>query len=67
MSAKSIFIFLLVAGAVVWFAMKDNHEQPAKVESITAGQQRQMQKAANTGKELQESLDKRMQSAPSGE
>ena len=65
MSAKSIFMFLLVAGVVVWFAMKDNHTPPAKVESLTASQQKQMDKAAHVGKDLQDSLDKRMQSVPS--
>ncbi|MBK8287416.1 MAG: hypothetical protein KAY78_00195 [Pseudomonadales bacterium] len=64
MSAKSIFLFLVVVGAVVWFVTKDTHEPPKKVESLTAGQQKQMEKASNMGKDLQESLDQRMQASP---
>ena len=37
---------------------------PKKVESLTAGQQKQMEKASNMGKDLQESLDQRMQASP---
>lgn len=66
MNAKSLVIFLIVAGAVVWFVTKDE-KPPAKVESLTAGQQRQMEKASNLEKDLQKSLDQRMQSSPSTE
>ena len=68
MSAKSIFVFLLVVGAVVWFAMKDNHAPPAKAQTlITPAQQKLMGKASNLDKEMQKSLDQRMNSDPSAQ
>jgi hypothetical protein len=68
MNVKSLFIFLVVAGAVVWFATKDNHKPPAKPQTlITESQQRQMDKASNLDKEMQKSLDKRMQSDSSAQ
>lgn len=63
MNAKSLVIFLAIAGAVVWFVTKDE-KPPAKTESLTAGQQKQMEKASNVEQDLQKSLDQRMQSAP---
>lgn len=60
MSIKSLLVFCLVVGAVVWVVMKDETPQP-KPASITATQQQQMQKAANVGNDLQQSLDQRMQ------
>ena len=63
MNAKNIFLFLAVAVFVFWVVTKEN--APAKVESLTAGQQKQMEKAADMGKELQDNLDQRMQASPS--
>ncbi|MCC7516652.1 MAG: hypothetical protein IT470_04850 [Pseudomonadales bacterium] len=40
---------------------------PAKPASLVEGQQKQMQKAANVGKEMQKDLDQRMQSVPAAE
>ncbi|HSC75678.1 MAG TPA: hypothetical protein VLB90_05525 [Pseudomonadales bacterium] len=68
MNAKSLVIFLVVAGAVVWFATKDDHKPPAKPQTlITPAQQRTMDKASNLGKEMQKSLDQRMKFDPSAE
>ena len=68
MSAKSIFVFLLVVGAIVWFAMKDNHAPPSKAQTlITPAQQKLMGKASNLDKEMQKSLDQRMNSDPSAQ
>jgi hypothetical protein len=61
MNLKSLFVFALVVGAVVWIVLKDDVAPKPKPTSLTATQQQQMQKAAKVGDEMQESLDKRMQ------
>lgn len=63
MNTKGIFLFLAMAALVVWTVTKD--DAPAKTDSLTAGQQHQMDKAAAMGKTLQDDLDQRMQSSPS--
>ena len=66
MSIKSLLLFLLIAGAIAWmFVGQKTAEQPADTRSLTAPQQRQMQKAANLEKDLQQQLDQRMQASPS--
>lgn len=68
MSAKSLFLFLAAAAAVLWFVLKDDKHPAEKPVSLTAGHQQQMQKAADLGKDMQKSLDERMQSpAASGD
>ena len=68
MSAKSVFMFLLVAGAVVWFGMKEDHNPSAKAQTlITPSQEKLMGKASNLNKEMQKSLDQRMQSDQSAQ
>ena len=65
MSFKNLLLFLVVAGAVVWFVAKDEDLAPQKSpESLTAGQQRQMQKAKSLGADMQKQLDQRMRSSP---
>lgn len=67
MSVKSLVIFLLIVGGVIWFVQKQAHEQPAKPVNLLESQQKQMQKASNLGKQMQDDLDKRMQSAPAAD
>jgi hypothetical protein len=68
MSIKSIVIFLLILGGVVWYLGKTTQESPpAKPASLVAGQQKQMEKAANLGKQMQSDLDQRMKSNPQAE
>lgn len=64
MSAKSLFAFLLLAAAVVWW-VAGRDVAPRQPESLTAEQQRQMQKAAGLEKDMQQQLDERMRAAPS--
>lgn len=64
MSIKSIVIFLVIIGGVIWFVQKQSHEQPSKPVNLLEGQQKQMQKASNLGKQMQSDLDQRMQSVP---
>jgi len=66
-SIKSIVIFLLIVGGVVWFMQKQTQEPPIKPVNLLEGQQKQMQKASNLGKQMQDDLDKRMQSVPSAD
>ncbi|HNN87724.1 MAG TPA: hypothetical protein PKK14_09460 [Pseudomonadales bacterium] len=67
MSIKSLVVFLLVVGGVIWFVQKQAHEQPAKPVNLLESQQKQMQKASNVGKQMQDDLDKRMQSVPTAD
>lgn len=67
MSIKSIVIFLLIISGVVWYVQKQAHEQPAKPVNLLETQQKQMQKASNLGKQMQDDLGKRMQSAPNAD
>ncbi len=61
MNAKSLLIFLAVAGAVVWYVTKDASAPAPPPESLTAPQQRQMEKAKDIGKEMQQAADQRLQ------
>ena len=65
MNIKSLFVFLLVVAAVVWVSLGDDAKQQEKPQSLTAGQQQQMQKAANLEQDMQKQLDERMRAAPS--
>ncbi|MEZ5539074.1 MAG: hypothetical protein R3E63_03770 [Pseudomonadales bacterium] len=67
MSIKGIVIFLAIIGGVIWFVQKQSHEQLSKPVNLLEGQQKQMQKASNLGKQMQNDLDHRMQSVPSAE
>ena len=68
MTFKSLVVFLLIAGGVIWFCSREASQQPhAKPVSLVAGQQKQMEKAANLGKQMQSDLDQRMKSVPSAE
>lgn len=68
MSVKSILLFLAIVGGVIWFMGRESSKAPpAKPASLVEGQQKQMQKAANVGKEMQKDLDQRMQSVPAAE
>lgn len=67
MSIKGIVIFLAIIGGVIWFVQKQSHEQLSKPVNLLEGQQKQMQKASNLGKQMQNDLDHRMHSVPSAE
>lgn len=61
MNAKGLFLFIAIVGAIVWFSMKDDVKPARKPDNLMATQQKQMEKAQNLGKNMQESLDQRMQ------
>lgn len=62
MNPKSLLLFLVVAGAVVWFSMNHDKKPDNKPQLINDSQQRQIDKAKAVDKNLQDSFDQRMKS-----
>ncbi len=64
MNLKRLILLALAIAIGFWLMQRNGHspeQTPEKPINLMEGQQKQMQKARDVGKELQNSLEKRMQ------
>ncbi len=63
MNAKSLMLFLAVAGVVVWFGLNGGDKEPVKPVNPIEPYQKQIDKSKAVERQMQQAADGRMDSS----